>query len=119
METNQTIRNVWILARPLSYAQWLPLKSDGVFPLCHWGVLVTELCDQVLVRTLARSDGVPPQFPLGDLFELNRLGDLSSVNMTEMVYSRTWTVVSAQYVGQTSMATPQIWAEDMYLRYKI
>jgi hypothetical protein len=120
MATNQTIRSVWILARPLSYAQWLPLKSqtsDGVFPLCHWGVLITELCDQVLVRALARSDGVPPQYFLGDLFELNRLGDLSSVNMTQMVYS--WTFVSAQYVGQTSMTNPQIWAEDMYLHYKI
>jgi hypothetical protein len=78
---------------------------------------VTHVSEQTLVRALARSDGAPPQLPIGHLFELNRLGDLSSVNMTQMVYS--WTVVSAQYVGQTCMTNPQIWAEDMYLHYKI
>lgn len=43
---------------PSFRARWLPdpfQASDGVFPLCHWGVLITALEEMVLREIIARA----------------------------------------------------------------
>lgn len=122
MDNSQTSRGVWVLARPLSWSlRLLPLPSqtsDGVFPLCHWGILVTHLPEQMVKDIVAdsRAKRGYGAVNLGQLLELNRIEHRSTLNLTEEFssasFGHAWSVVSAQYVGETRMQKAEIWAED-------
>lgn len=71
-------RSVYVIARPLRAAGPLAPFSDGKFPICHWGLLVTNCSrDEVAsqwtrYRETGKSSLLPP---LGTMIELRRHPD--------------------------------------------
>lgn len=78
-------RDVMVLARPLSLASLgTDVLSQGVFPFCHWGVLVSSLERNDLNGVLSREDGIIYNVTsdLGVLWELWRDGRTNNVHLT-------------------------------------
>ena len=108
-------RSVWLFARPLSWADFiiaLQWVSDGKYPLCHWGVLVTHLdiTDEFMRRTPSPTEALD----LGIMYELRR-NDINqnTVNIIRpfSTASAEWRLFSAKYIGTTEMAHEQIEVE--------
>jgi len=110
-------RTVWLLARPLSYSQWLPPLADtseGKYHLCHWAILVSELYDEELLRA---SVSLPEHICLGDLYELARFGDKNTMHLSTGFnvarFRADWSKVSLQQVGFTTMTDHQVSEEGL------
>lgn len=116
-------RSVWIFARPLSGSGVFPASSmvaasHGHFPLCHWGVLVTEL-SIVDVKALISRDGgssVTDDLKLGVMWELLRRPDnKTTVNKSNpfkvATIKQLWSTLSAQYIGRTLMIDEEVQSE--------
>jgi len=97
-------KSVWILARPVSGANWFPMlakSSAGKFHLCHWAVLVSNLLIEEIkdgFMRKRRSRFSNSKCNLGTLYELQRIGDQNT----------DWLTVSAEYVGMTPMTNHEI-----------
>lgn len=111
--------SVWVFARPLSLARYLPSlgsASDGNFPLCHWGVFVTDLSNidvlAITNRLRATIDNPTTDLELGDLYELERLDKtLYTVKISRPFRVSEWRkswLFSPQFVGSTEMSFGQI-----------
>ena len=113
-------RNVWLLARPTSHAMtfsYLAHSSHGSFPLCHWGVLVTELSLEMFPKVIQEKNSASQgSFPLGDVYELFQ-GDRScnTANRTSPFLvndlQRDWPMVSFKFVGTTLKTDTSIMAQ--------
>ena len=108
--------SVWLLARPLSWADWIILiqwVSDGKYPLCHWGVLVTPIDvteENAFIQKLADSADTDI---FGTVYELFRdASNQNSVNIkrpfTDAILRAEWPTFSAKYLGTTEMSYEQI-----------
>lgn len=108
------VLSVWLFARPLSWANIIPalqFVSDGKFPLCHWGVLVTERLlevDNVLVHR-----AVAPGEELGIMYELHRDdSNLNTVHISRPFSSTNlqgeWSSFTAKLIGTTGMSVRDI-----------
>ena len=56
----ESIRFVWLFARPLSLTTYFPplgWVSEGKFHLCHWGVMITKLSDVDIMTIVCSSKG--------------------------------------------------------------
>jgi hypothetical protein len=115
----QMTRSVWLFARPLSWADFiiaLQWVSDGKYPLCHWGVLVTHLDitanDEFMRRTPDISS--TEALDLGIMYELRR-NDINqnTVNIIRpfSTAASEWRVFSAKYIGTTEMVHEEIEVE--------
>jgi len=116
--------SVWLFARPLSWAQFISVLqwvSDGKYPLCHWGVLVTPLdilsINSILLQTRANSDDDTVE--LGNMYELVRDGhNMNSVNVERPFSLKSlntnWQLFSAKYIETTHMTHEEIELEGNY-----
>jgi len=111
-------KSVWILARPVSGANWFPMlakSSAGKFHLCHWAVLVSNLLIEEIkdgFMRKRRSRFSNSKCNLGTLYELQRIGDQNTVNISLSFgiaqLDTDWLTVSAEYVGMTPMTNHEI-----------
>ncbi len=130
------VRHIYVLARPIQAAGIFSILSQGKFPLCHWGVLLSEL------RNLERGDYSPfPSFsggylststssvdlasrvtPLkwGSLFELQR-DPLTNQNKAHVVYDfghtdlhYDWKFLSLRKIGATAYHDDEIVARGSF-----
>jgi hypothetical protein len=111
---------VWFFARALSATDVLPALqslSDGKFPFCHWGVLITTMdISEVMqaIETLRSNDinGLD-NMDFGTMYELFRgEGNINSVNISRPVsvkYLRSsWATFSARFAGRTTLSQENI-----------
>jgi len=116
-------RYVYIVGRPLWIANTLRLSflSEGSFPLCHWGTLVTPLDLNVMVKGLGGFNMDPPRtMPLGTLFELAREGDTNDWRMIQDFgdddeLHTDWAVMSVAYIGKTTFTDETIAAKGTWM----
>jgi hypothetical protein len=101
-------RSVFVIARPLQIAGPLSFSSDGKFPICHWGLFVTDSHADVTSRWMKyRKTRNPVDLPpRGTLFELVRGPDYkNSHNKTPNFgleeWDAEWGCVSIMYVDKT------------------
>jgi hypothetical protein len=121
------IRSVWLFARPLSWADFiiaLQWVSDGKYPLCHWGVLVTHLditANDEFMRRTPHTSGIDV-LDLGTMYELQR-NDINQNTVTvTSPFSTTslqaeWRLFSAKYIGTTEITLDQIELEGTLSSY--
>jgi hypothetical protein len=112
-------RSVWLFARPLSWADFiiaLQWVSDGKYPLCHWGVLVTHLDITANDEFMRRTPHISPTeaLDLGIMYELRR-NDINQ-NTVNIIHpfsaaSAEWRLFSAKYIGRTEMVHEEIEVE--------
>jgi len=105
-------RAVFIVGRPLKLARQFSVSfiSDDKFPICHWGLFLTDdrTCDRAWKRY--RNTRNPADLPSrGTLFELLRVeGDKNSCKKTGDFgledWEEEWDFVSITYAGQTSLS---------------
>src|SRR5271154_3675668 len=104
-------RSVWLFARPLSWADFiiaLQWVSDGKYPLCHWGVLVTHMDitanDEFMRRNSPQVLSSPDDQDLGIMYELQR----NDINQNTVSITRPfspaalkaeWRLFSAKKIG--------------------
>src|ERR1700735_5432124 len=101
-------RSVYIVARPTTIAGNLSSLSQGKFPLCHWGLLVsahteTELKTQCLMLNFADNDTSALE-RWGTLFELIRTENGNKPQIKEFGPGdllREWGHACIAYVGKT------------------
>src|SRR5438045_8473980 len=80
---NEIFYNVWLLARPLSHTSLIPplaSLSDGKYPLCHWGALITELSVNDIEEHFENRYGSPER-NMGTLYALHRAENQYSANI--------------------------------------
>lgn len=109
-------REVFIVGRPLKLARQFSISfvSDGKFPVCHWGLFLTNDrdCDKVWKRYRRTKD--PNDLPSrGTYFELLRLeGDKNSCQKIEDFgleeFEAEWGCVSIVYAGRTSVSDERL-----------
>ena len=95
--------------------------SHGKFPLCHWGVLVTELSIvdmKVLILCNGQRWSGLEDTELGVMWELNRtVENLNTVHVYRPFKKSTirecWNTFSARYMGATEMANERIQLEGI------
>lgn len=119
--------SVWLFARPLSWADFiiaLQWVSDGKYPLCHWGVLITHLDitanDEFMRRTQHISSTEVLDF--GIMYELRR-NDINQ-NTLNVIHpfstaslQTEWRLFSAKYIGTTEIMHEQIELEGTLTKY--
>jgi hypothetical protein len=116
-------RYVYIVGRPLSIATALRVSffSEGRFPLCHWGTLVTPLDLNVIVKRLGGFNIQPTTTSLGTLFELVRDRNKNDWRMIpdfgEDDELRTdWSVMSVAYIGRTKLSDEVIASKGIRMK---
>src|SRR5271167_3003325 len=99
-------RFAYVLARPLTIADRLHLSfvSEGKLPLCHWGMLVTNMNQGELAEKLRKvyNEQQWSLAPLGTMFELVANNSDNSVSMNQLFGSwelhTDWQCLSFVYV---------------------
>lgn len=107
--------NVWLLARPLTRTSFIPpltSLSDGKYPLCHWGVLITNLSVTDIEYHFENRYGSAERH-LGTLYELRRIDENQhSVNMIQPFLTSDlraeWRRVSKKWLGLTTKSNQEI-----------
>jgi len=103
-------RSVYIIARPLRAAGPLAPFSDGKFPVCHWGLLVTSCSrNEIASHWLKYRETGEPSFlpPWGTMIELRRHPDNTTTynvnaNFSMCDWYTEWGFnISIMYVGET------------------
>ena len=109
------VRFVYVVARPLKAAGPLSFAWEGIFPICHWGILVSSLSGSVLERKIIKSNGRRGFY--GTYFELYRnpaptcpLFD----NFDLVGFDSKWGYVSLVLVGETSASDARLKKEGNY-----
>ena len=121
------VRHVYVLARPIKVAGVFSVLSHGKFPLCHWGVLLSELEDLATMWCCFPGDGQPRPRPenvhgmettpkvWGSLFELYR-DPTTNQNKPHVVYNfghselhREW-----QFLALFKVGTAKIRDDELY-----
>jgi hypothetical protein len=102
-------RSVFVIARPLEMAGVFSFSSDGIFPLCHWGLFVTgyhhsDITSQWEAFLETRDTSNLP--PLGTMFELVRLPDNKNSHQKIEAFGlqdwdAEWGHVAIKYIGET------------------
>lgn len=114
-------RSVWVLAKPIDAAGPFSFLSEGKWPLCHWGVLVSEYSTvDMRIMWLSRKEMHPGKtLSWGVLFELWR--SPNHTNTPHMVTDfdkeylvQYWPVSSITFVGETKCQDQQLLEEGMY-----
>src|SRR5271170_2430807 len=117
-------RAVWLFARPLSWADFiiaLQWVSDGKWPCCHWGVLVTHLditaSDEFMRRTPRTS--CTDELDLGTMYELHRNDINQNTVSVTRPFSTTslqteWRLFSAKYIGTTEIMHEEVELEGTF-----
>ena len=120
LEIIRSPRNVWLLARPTSHAvrfSYLAESSHGSFPLCHWGVLVTDLSLKTFPKVIqSETSASQGSFLLGDLYELfqGERGNATANRTSPFLVNdlrRDWRMVSFKFVGTTLKTDTSIMAQ--------
>lgn len=124
------VRHVYVLARPLKVAGVFSFLSHGKFPLCHWGVLLSELeylekrANVFLeffgeVRTSPGFLTEHTHKVWGSLFDLYR-DPITHKNKPHVVYNfghselhREWRVLALRKVGTTMFQDGQIYEKGL------
>src|SRR5947207_6055948 len=114
------LRSVYVIARPLHIGGHLSFLSDGKFPLCHWGLLVTkvkrtEMCNRM--RSLENvAHGVSDIKPWGTMFELQR--DSHNKNTHNVIYNFEgeewyieWKHILMAFIGTTNFSDNRLTKE--------
>ena len=103
-------RSVFVVARPLKMLGPLSFSCDGKFPLCHWGLFVSEACSSEITsrwEDYQRTRNLSSRPPRGTLFELVRLGTRNTHNKREdfglEVWDAEWGYIDIRYVGDTEV----------------
>ena len=106
------IRSVYIVAKPLRSAGQLASLSEGKFPLCHWGLLVSPYNARELHRYIQyRSKNGCGCGDWGTLFEIVRIEGRHEVNKVEHFGSNLlpeWSCFCIAYVGVTQLPDRRI-----------
>jgi hypothetical protein len=124
------VRHIYLLARPIQAAGVFSILSHGKFPLCHWGVLLSELRDlekdyyreysgsylSISNRSVDWASRVTP-LKWGSLFELCR-DPLTNQNKAHVVYNfghthlqDDWKSFCLRKIGVTTYHDGEIFAE--------
>src|SRR5277367_6541797 len=115
-------RSVYIIARPLQAAGRLSIFSDGKFPVCHWGLLVTRRSrEEVLSQWMRYCETTDPSYlpPWGTMIELNRLPDNTNIyNVSTDFGLKDWYAIcgpsiSIMYVGETEFSDANLTAKGI------
>lgn len=108
-------RSVFVVARPLKVAGPLSFASEGKFPLCHWGLLISEADPTNITsrwETYCKTKDLSSRPPRGTLFELVRLGQRNTHNKREdfglEVWDAEWGNISIQHVGKTALTDREL-----------
>lgn len=110
-------RSVWIFARPLTmggalFSPFAGSTSAGRYPLCHWGVLVTEALTDF--ENLTPGTQSSTDLELGTMWELQPVNGQNTVTCRSfnsfLLYDE-WRHYSAKRIGATRMTDEQINAE--------
>src|SRR5579859_1554237 len=118
-------RCVWIFARPLTVggallSPFLASTSDGNYPLCHWGVLVTESSSTFYDVNLEAQHSIERE-PLTALWELipfnNGANQVRFQQFSEANAPEGLKKFSIAYMGRTRLTNQRISYEG--IRYTI
>jgi hypothetical protein len=112
-------RSVFVIARRLQIAGPLSFSSDGKFPICHWGLFVTDSRHaDVTSRWLKYRETRNPVDlpPRGTLFELVRSPDYKNShnktpNFGPEEWEAEWGCAFIQYIGDTIVSDQDLSAE--------
>jgi hypothetical protein len=112
-------RAVYIIAKPVKSAGTLSFLSDGKFPFCHWGLLVTRHSRTEIhaLSLMMRLDLLDDE-PWGTLFEINRNEANESVpNICPAFGAQElrgeWNRAFLIYVGSTSFSDDKLSREGI------
>src|SRR5579859_652257 len=103
-------RFVYVIARPTKVAGLLGGLSEGKFPLCHWGVLVSHLnLDALRIQNMMLQLGLDEvEREWGRLFELRRTEEgKNSVHISTFGVERLltdWPHACIGYIGRTKVS---------------
>lgn len=107
-------RSVFVIARPLAIASRLGVSffSDGKFPFCHWGLLVTELEVSEIVarwRAFYQNPNQDLNESWGTVFELFRTPDNRNLSHTIKEFNPgkatdNWSWMCLTQVGETTQS---------------
>jgi hypothetical protein len=134
--TKGKIRHVYVLARPIKAAGVFSLLSYGKFPLCHWGVLLSEHGTLGHEAKQPKDEGttilprlregysstLPRVTPLqwGSLFELYRDPNTDQ-NQPHVVYNfghqqlrQEWQFLTLRRVGTTTFQDDQVYEKGTF-----
>lgn len=120
--TGRGRRSVFVVARPLTIAGPFSFLSGGKVPLCHWGLLLTDLSPSVLRlqwETFIETQNPSKLEPWGTLFELcrlpgNRITHHMIENFTVKDWLASWGAISLVDVGETRVSNSALAREGMY-----
>jgi hypothetical protein len=108
-------RHVYLVARRIdALAGPFEFLSDGKFPLCHWGFVLSQHNEDQLAERFDRQAKCPSSSfaPLGTLFELKRYPDkLWQVTMDDkfgQALPSNWSRMCIVYIGETSCSDEEI-----------
>jgi len=102
-------RSVYIIARPTSVAGGLSSLSQGKFPLCHWGLLLSPY-NEIELRTQCLMLNIDENLETswGTLFELRRTKDGTNepqiTKFGPMELLNAWNYACIAYVGKTKVS---------------
>ena len=110
-------RNVYVIARPLQSAGPASFLSEGKFPFCHWGLLVTKFKEVEMSRRIRNVENTvrdPSRAkPWGTLFELCR--DAHDKNTYNVEYDfegeewyLEWKHISVAFIGNTDVSDEKL-----------
>ena len=99
------------MARPLESAGPFSFLSEGKFPLCHWGILISNYkkvdLEVLWINRKAMNSPKTLQLSWGTLFELFRIPE-SNINKPHVIEEfglrnlvNEWSLASIVYVGET------------------
>jgi hypothetical protein len=122
------IRDVWILAKPLSHALKIrpfAYSSKGKYHLSHWGVFVSQLPVNELMPILDSDSELPSSNPgstLGFLIELhqdeNGMITINTTNPFLHKHLQDWPMVSASVVGETTKSNKEIETQGLLSKFR-
>jgi hypothetical protein len=108
-------RSVFVIARPLKAAGPLAFLSDGKYPLCHWGLFLSEDDpSEVMFRWKKYRETKDRSFlpRPGTLFELVREGRKNNYHKREPlgleVWDDEWGYITLVHVGETPATNEEL-----------
>jgi hypothetical protein len=115
--TSAKRRHVYLVAKPIQALSGpFEFLSNGKFPLCHWGFVLSQHDQDQLKELFDRQAKCPSSLlpPLGTLFELKRYPDgrkTWQVNMDDrfgQALPSDWSRLCIGYIGETGCSDEEI-----------
>lgn len=117
LEVTPLERSIWVLARPIKAARGFSFLSEGKFPICHWGLLASDLSPLSFKLRWDSKERIESGADWGTLFELVRdENDKNTVHEVEhfganMEFVTEWKTVAIMFIGTTFLRDADLSAQ--------